>query len=42
MATFLEDPGTFEEFIDKFLSGKGEGCKYTVCQKCQQNIHSKV
>ncbi|RXN03251.1 sulfotransferase family cytosolic 2B member 1-like protein [Labeo rohita] len=23
MASFLEDPGTFEEFTDKFLSGKG-------------------
>uniref|UniRef100_A0A8C1LYI8 Sulfotransferase n=2 Tax=Cyprinus carpio TaxID=7962 RepID=A0A8C1LYI8_CYPCA len=22
MASFLEDPGTFEEFVDKFLSGK--------------------
>lgn len=23
MAHFLEDPGTFAEFLDKFLSGQG-------------------
>lgn len=28
MARFLEDPGTFEEFVDKFLSGKRETFKY--------------
>ena len=24
MAKFLEDPGTFDEFIDTFLEGKGQ------------------
>jgi len=24
MATFLEDPGTFDEFLDKFLEGRGQ------------------
>lgn len=24
MAGFLEDPGTFDEFMDKFLEGKGQ------------------
>lgn len=24
MARFLEDPGTFDEFVDKFLEGKGQ------------------
>lgn len=27
MATFLDDPGNFEEFIDKFLAGNGENLK---------------
>lgn len=24
MAAFLEDPGTFDEFMDKFLEGRGQ------------------
>lgn len=24
MARFLDDPGTFDEFVDKFLEGKGK------------------
>ena len=24
MATFLDDPGTFDEFVDTFLAGQGE------------------
>lgn len=24
MARFLDDPGTFDEFVDKFLEGKGQ------------------
>lgn len=24
MASFLEDPGTFDEFMEKFLDGRGQ------------------
>lgn len=28
MAVFLDDPGTFDEFMDKFLEGRGQRSRF--------------